>query len=226
MAGLVRSTLAEQAYRELRDRITRGELPPGHRLLPEELGQMLSISPTPVKEALLMLQRDGLIEVATRRFSQVRRFTHSDVAELYEARLMLERQAIEAGLAAGRVDDAFLEQLAAIAAGYAARSRRRSRADLREALRLDHALHTHLATLAGNALIIGWHGTILHQTQTARVYSLESWDAGNIARAQREHDAIVAALARRDREAALSTLADHLAHSRDNVLARLRDRGG
>jgi DNA-binding GntR family transcriptional regulator len=67
MVGLVRSTLAEQAYQELMHRIVSGEFPAGYRLLPEEPGQMLSISPTPVKEALARLARDGLIEAASRR---------------------------------------------------------------------------------------------------------------------------------------------------------------
>ena len=216
-ASLHRSTLAEQAYRTLRERIVQGDLPAGHRLLPEEIGQALSISPTPVKEALAMLQRDGLIEVSARRGSMVRRFSARDIADLYDARLTVEARAIGVGLAAGRVDAAFLARLDACAAQLAERSRRRSRAELRQALRLDHDLHTLIVALAGNALLAEWHQRLLRQTQLVRVYSLRAFDAGRLERARNEHAAIIAALHARDTAAALVALEAHLATSCANV---------
>ncbi|MDA8252119.1 MAG: GntR family transcriptional regulator [Rhodospirillales bacterium] len=218
-ASLRRSTLAEQAYRTLRERIVKGDLPAGHRLLPEEIGQALSISPTPVKEALAMLQRDGLIEVSARRGSTVRRFSARDVADLYDARLTIEARAIGVGLAAGRVDAAFLARLDACAAALAERSRHRSRAELRQALRLDHDLHTLIVALAGNAVLADWHQRLLRQTQLVRVYSLRAFDAGRLERAQQEHAAIIAALHAQDAPAAQRALETHLATSCANVLA-------
>ena len=210
--------MAEQAYRELRERIVQGELPAGHRLLPEELGQALAISPTPIKEALAMLQRDGLIEVESRRFSAVRRFTRHDISELYDARFTVEARAITVGLAAGRVDEAFLGRLAQCARLCAERSALRSRADLRQALRHDHDLHTLLVELAGNGLLADWHQRLLRQTQLVRVYSLRAYDAGRVAQAQREHAAILAALRARRAASATRALETHLATSRENVL--------
>jgi len=214
---LHRSTLAEQAYRTLRERIVQGDLPAGHRLLPEEIGHALSISPTPVKEALAMLQRDGLIEVSARRGSIVRRFSAREIADLYDARLTVEARAISTGLAAGRVGAAFLARLDACATQLAERSRRRSRAELRQALRLDHDLHTLIVDLAGNALLAEWHQHLLRQTQLVRVYSLRAFDAGRLEQAQREHAAIIAALHAQDAPAALAALEAHLATSCANV---------
>jgi DNA-binding transcriptional regulator YhcF (GntR family) len=102
MVSLVRSTLAEQAYEALQDRIVSGVLPAGHRLRAEELADSLAISQTPVKEALALLERDGLVEGASRRGSVVRRFSLADVEEIYAARMLLELNAAETGLAAGR----------------------------------------------------------------------------------------------------------------------------
>jgi DNA-binding GntR family transcriptional regulator len=219
MARQTRSTLAEQAYQELREQIVRGDLPAGHRLLPEKLGQALSISPTPVKEALAMLQRDGLIEVAARRGTAVRRFTPRDIGELYDVRGMVESYAITTGLAAGRVTDAFLDRLERCVTLHAERSQRRSRVDLRHALRHDHDFHTLLVELAGNALLADWHQRLLRQTHLARAYSLRAFDAGRLARARGEHAAILAALRARAAPATLRALAAHLNTSRTNVLA-------
>lgn len=218
VAALQRSTLAEQAYQKLRERIVQGELPAGHRLLPEELGQALAISPTPVKEALAMLQRDGLIEVESRRGSAVRRFTRRDIAELYDARLTVEARAITVGLATGRIDDAFMERLTQCATLCAERSRQRSRADLRQALRYDHDLHTLLVQLAGNGLLSEWHQRLLRQTQLVRVYSLRAYDAGRLAQAQREHATILTALRTGRAKLSLQALEAHLTTSCANVL--------
>lgn len=218
MSRLYRSTLAEQAYQELRDRIVRGELPQGHRLLPEELGQSLAISPTPVKEALAMLQADGLIEVEARRGSAVRRFTAREIGELYDARMMVETHAISVGARLGAIDRAFLHRLEHCAAQYAERSRKRSTVDLRQALRHDHDLHTLLAGLAANALLADWHQRLLRQTQLVRAYSLRAFDAGRLAVAQREHAAILAALRGHRIAAAAEAVQTHLATSRANVM--------
>lgn len=219
MSTLQTATLAEQAYHRLRDRIIRGDLVAGQRLMPEELGQSLSISPTPVKEALLMLERDGLIQSNARRSATVRRFTAVDIAELYEARLMVEQHAITTGHSAGRIDDDALARIATCVTQHAERSNRRSTADLRLALQHDHDLHTLLVALGGNALIADWHQRMLRQTQLVRAYSLRAYDAGRLARARDDHLAILAALRARDPDAANRALEIHLAHSRADVLA-------
>lgn len=213
------STLAEQAYHSLRDRIVRGDLAVGQRLMPEELGQALSISPTPVKEALLMLERDGLIQSSARRGASVRRFTSRDIVDLYDARLMIEQRAISVGHAAGRLDAATLARLAAVVALHAERSTRRSASDLRQALQHDHELHSVLAGLAGNPLLVDWHQRLLRQTQLVRAYSLRAYDAGRLARAARDHAAILLALREGDPAAANLALETHLATSLASVLA-------
>lgn len=218
-ARLRRSTLAEQAYRTLRERIVKGDLPAGHRLLPEEISQALAISPTPVKEALSMLERDGLVIVSARRGSTVRTFSAREIAELYDARLTIEARAIQVGLAHGRVDEAFLARLDACAAQLAERSRHRSRTELRQALRLDHDLHTLIVKLADNSVLADWHQRLLRQTQLVRVYSIRSFDTGRLELAQREHAALIAALRARDAGAAMRALETHLATSCANVLA-------
>ncbi len=219
MATLQTLTLAELAYRRLRDRIVRGELLAGQRLMPEELGQELSISPTPVKEALLMLERDGLIVSTARRGSIVRRFTPRDIAELYEARLMIEQRAISVGFATGQVNDAMLSRISICAALYAERSNKRTAQDLRQARRHDHDLHTLFVALDGNALIAEWHQRLLRQTQLVRAYSLRAYDAGQVARSERDHAAILAGLRVHDPATVIRALEAHLTQSSASAVA-------
>ncbi len=198
-------------------RIISGEFPAGYRLLPEELGQMLSISPTPVKEALARLARDGLIEAASRRGSVVRRFSAEDIGNIYEARLMIESRAIRVGLASGRVDREFIGRLSECAALYTSQARRQTRDGLREALRADQELHTLLGSLTRNQLIADWHQKLLRQSQTVRVWTVETY---NFRAATQEHAMIIAAMEARDTEAAVGALERHLARNRDDLAAR------
>src|ERR1700690_2732467 len=109
MANLTRATLAEQAYAELQDQIVSGRLPAGRRLFADRIAGELAISQTPVKEALALLERDGLVQGTTRKASAVRRFSREDIVEIYEARLLLETNAIAVGRKAKRITTTFLE---------------------------------------------------------------------------------------------------------------------
>jgi DNA-binding GntR family transcriptional regulator len=220
MSRIVRSTLAEQAYLDLRERIMAGRLPAGRRLMAEELAATLAISPTPVKEALLRLATDGLVEAETRRGVMVRRITGTDVAELYEARLLVECHALRHGFATGAVGPALVRKLRAIQTRLVARRALGTEEGLTAALELDRAFHAALVALAANRVMAEWHARLLMQTHTLRVYSVDSYRLGRL---QAEHEAIVVALRGGDREAAGAALERHLTLSRDELLARLAD---
>lgn len=218
MSRIVRSTLAEQVYTDLRDRILSGRFAAGQRLMPEELAGDLAISPTPIKEALLRLATDGLVETETRRGAIVRRFTAADVAELYEARQLVEGYALAQGFVRRTIDTKAIAELRALQNALVARRSEASQDGLTEALALDRAFHTRLVALAGNSVLTDWHARIVAQTHTMRVYSLESY---KLERLQAEHEAILSALAEADQEAASAALERHLRQSRNELLTRL-----
>jgi DNA-binding GntR family transcriptional regulator len=218
VSRIVRSTLAEQAYVDLRERIMAGRLPPGQRLLPEELANTLAISPTPIKEALLRLATDGLVAAETRRGVVVRRITRTDIAELYEARLLVERHALQHGFAAATVGPALVRTLRAIQIRLIARRSLGTEEGLIAALALDRAFHARLVALAGNRIMAEWHARMLMQTHTLRGPSLDTYPLG---RPRTEHDAIVEALDDGDAAAAGAALERHLTLSRDEMLSRM-----
>jgi DNA-binding GntR family transcriptional regulator len=85
----------ETAYEALVVSIRRGEYRPGDRLREEDVSEKLSISRTPVREALRRLEADGIVEHRPRQGAVVRQLSHSEVVELYEMRVVLERTAAE-----------------------------------------------------------------------------------------------------------------------------------
>ena len=135
MSNVIRATLSDQVHQELRARILGGLLPGGHRLLPEELANDLSISQTPIKEALLKLEADGLVVSGLRKGAAVRRFTLKDVEDLYEARIFVELASIEVAFARGAVTPALLDELARTLEQHAFHLGRDTMKDLTTALR-------------------------------------------------------------------------------------------
>jgi DNA-binding GntR family transcriptional regulator len=220
MGPIVRSTLAEQAYSDLRRQIMSGRLPAGHRLLPEELAVALAISATPIKEALVRLDQDGLVAMETRRGAVVRRFTAVDVRNLYEARQVIELHALERGFDEGRIDAAFSDRLQAVQDQLLAQRALGSEAGLIVALDLDRAFHRQIVALAGNQTLADWHERVMMQTHTVGVYSLFTYPLEPLAN---EHAVILAALQKADAAAARTALYTHLLLSRDDVLSRLPD---
>jgi DNA-binding GntR family transcriptional regulator len=217
MSNVVRATLSEQVHQELRARILGGQLPSGHRLLPEELANDLAISQTPVKEALLRLEADGLVVSGLRKGAAVRRFTLKDVEDLYEARIFIEIAALEAAFARGAVTTTLLDELSENLERHAFHLARDTMKDLTTALAFDREFHHRLVETRDNAVITGWHERILAQTHTAYVYLVN-----DTSRVYGEHRDILEALRAGSVGQARDALERHLQRSRQTLLDNVR----
>jgi DNA-binding GntR family transcriptional regulator len=88
-------SLAERAADEIRTMITNGELPSGEALSELTLAGQLGVSKTPVREALLRLRQEGLVETSPRRGTYVFAMDTSQVTQLSRFRFVLERSALD-----------------------------------------------------------------------------------------------------------------------------------
>jgi DNA-binding GntR family transcriptional regulator len=93
-AILRRRTTADTVAQMLRNEIQRGQLPPGTRLRQNEVAQRFGVSTTPVREALALLQADGLVRIDAHRGALVFHPTIADLRESYEIRQALETLAV------------------------------------------------------------------------------------------------------------------------------------
>jgi DNA-binding GntR family transcriptional regulator len=91
---LARKSLKDQAIELLRDYIVGGSIPPGTKLVEREVADLLGISRAPVRDALMELEKEGLV-VSKPSGRYVIKLTERDVRELYKVRLVLERLAAE-----------------------------------------------------------------------------------------------------------------------------------
>ncbi|WP_054312152.1 GntR family transcriptional regulator [Mesorhizobium sp. 1M-11] len=215
--SMIKTTLAEQAYQELRSRIVSGRLAGGQRLLPNELAADLGISPTPVKEACLRLEADGLLVNSARRGMVVRSLNQDDVEELYAARVLIEKGAVEAAFDAGRIDGALHARLSESLANHRRYAGGTSLDDLAMALSHDRAFHSTLVGAAHIPMISDMHARIIGQTHTVFVSI-----PGDYSRSVKEHQDILDAVAAGRKEQIVAALLLHLDRSRQNTLREVK----
>jgi len=104
-----RVSLVESIYETLVEAIVTGKLPRGSELNSVGLAKQLDVSRTPLREALKLLERDGLVQQVGNHKARVAEFSAEDIREIYEVRLQLEAAATE--LAATRITTEVLVEL-------------------------------------------------------------------------------------------------------------------
>lgn len=106
------TSLAEQAYLALRERIATGALEPGQRLTERGLAVLLGVSPTPVREAIRRLEQEGLLVRSTPRSLAVVAHSEEALRELVHAEVVL--RAAQARFATAKISDSDIARMDAI----------------------------------------------------------------------------------------------------------------
>ena len=104
---------ATDVYHALRQRILSGAYQPGERLVEDAVALRLGVSRTPVRQALTMLEAEGLVEIVRHRGARVCGFGIEDVRHFYDLRAVLEAHA--AACAATQITETELDRLAELA---------------------------------------------------------------------------------------------------------------
>lgn len=205
-----RTDYVDEVYRVLLDAISDGSLAPGTRLTQEEIAEQLSVSRSPVLQALRLLKKDGLVQDAPGRGVLVAPLDPEWIGKLYEVRGALD--ALAARLAAGR--------RARIDPRLIAAGRRASRGkDVKSMIDADVDFHHALYDASGNGLIALSAQT--HWVHLRRVMGAVLQSSGSRDAIWDEHQAIADAIAAGDAARAGALVERHTDNARVNLLARL-----
>jgi DNA-binding GntR family transcriptional regulator len=213
-APLVRnaSTAATELIREA---ILDGRLPPGQRLKEEELARELGISRTPVREALLVLQTEGLVDAAPNRGAVVRSHDGDDLEDLYQLRALLEGYA--ARRAAANITDAALLGLWASCERFEALID----GDIGELVKENLLFHNVILDAAQSRRVAELIRKVIELPLVYRSYIWYSVEQRKIS--AHYHRQITKALESRDGERAELVMKEHVFEARDVLVSHVRE---
>jgi DNA-binding GntR family transcriptional regulator len=207
-----RRGLADEVADRIRDAIFTGAYPPGAQLREVELSEALDVSRGPVREALLRLEREGLVRSEWHRGATVISLSPEDVAEIDSLRGALERLAVQQLVAnASEADIAGIEKAA---------DRMQRVADEHEMVNCDIAFHDAVYTAAHHRrLQDAWHA-IRSQVHLFLLTRIGLSTEGYLDHIPEEHRELAAALRSRDTERALAVFAAHRNHASEVIVGR------
>ncbi len=161
-------SLVDAAYQTMRRRILDNAWAPGYRALEQAIALELGMSRTPVREALIRLANEGLVEVVPRHGMRVLPVSAADMNEIYQALGSLEATAAE--LVAARRPAA--AEIAPLEAASRAMAEALKRGDLDAWAEADERFHRHLVELCGNRLLAATVNNFWDRAHRARMFTL------------------------------------------------------
>jgi DNA-binding GntR family transcriptional regulator len=216
-----RSSLVDDAYLALKDAIRDSVFPPGHQASAQELALRFGMSRTPIHEAVLKLQEEGLVRILPKRGILICALVPDDIREIYQVIIAIEASAAESATA-----------LPAPARAALAAELARTTQDMASALeagdldgwgRADQNFHRILIEGCGNSRFVRIMQTVNDQSHRARMLTIRL--RNDLPRSTAEHLAIADAIGRGNGEAAYAAARQHRTGARDELLPLIEKLG-
>lgn len=209
---IVRRTLHSEVLNQLRDMIIEGRLAPGARINEGQIGAILGVSRTPLREAIKSLTSEGLVEIVPAKGAIVRRFTEHDLAKILQVLKVVEQ--LGARLTCANASDETIRSICDI---HTRMMKLYKAGDRLEYFKLNQAIHTSFVQASGNEFLAEMHETL--QARIKRPRFVGNSEPAKWARAVAEHEEMIAALKKRDGEVLAEVVGRHL----DATVTRVKD---
>lgn len=197
-----RKRLADVVYAQLIDAIMRREIGPDDRLVQEKLATDMQISRTPVREALMRLEQEGVLEVSSSGNFKLYRMDAQEVRELYQSRAAVEGQC--ARILATNISDEDIQKL------YDMVSREENISDntAQAYFEANRNIHRAFVEVAGNRFLLDMFDMIWGKAMAFCLFAaIENVD---LAQSLGNHKQLVDVIASRDKTATLEKFMDHI----------------
>ncbi|MDD3516144.1 MAG: GntR family transcriptional regulator [Synergistaceae bacterium] len=211
---LIKDNLASGVYERIKKGILSLEFPPEFILQERNLAEELGVSRTPVREAVHRLSQEGWLRVNARRNIQVRPVSVSDLREVFQARRILERDALELLLSTGLAREAG-RKMAAMAAVM-----NDSRGSLFSFITADQSFHSVLFLVLGNSVLRKFWNAVSEEMIWLGMQAMNEKRYDDVLE---EHGKILGAVEEGKKRAAREALLDHLEKTEDILLRKIDD---
>ncbi len=208
--------LRDVVFNTLREAILKGELKPGERLMELQLASKLGVSRTPIREAIRMLEQEGLAVTIPRKGAEVAKMTEKDMEDVLEIREALDELA--AKIACNKITEEQLKRLNEIKEEFEDSTRTNEVKRIAEA---DVSFHDVIYDATGNPKLVNMLNNLREQIYRYRVEYLK--DEKNYPILIKEHEDIMKALSARDKEEVVKAMHVHIANQATAVKEIIRE---
>lgn len=193
----------DRAYAYAKERILDGRLAGGELISEGDVAAGVGLSRTPVREAFLRLESEGLLKLYPKRGALVVPVSVDEVRSVLETRLVVERHALATVIARGH------DLAGGLADEIARQERLAARGRARDFVEVDRRFHRLVVAAAGNPILLQLHDS-LRDRQSRMGLAAIARDAGRMEQILAEHRDLADAITARDRDRALALIDAHL----------------
>lgn len=209
-----RQPIANQVYEAVREAIFRGEMTPGSHLSEVYLSDQLGVSRAPIREALLQLEAEGIVELVPNKGAFVKGLSYKEIEEIYTARSLLEGYA-----AASAADHATPDDINKIVKAAEKAKQMAGIGDLRKTLDADFDFHRLVWSVSGHSLIKSILEKLESQIRAFMIVQAPLF--GELVNSVMDHQELADAIGNGDSSAARKVMAEHITTAGKKVLAWL-----
>lgn len=204
-------SIVEQIHKSLSDAILNQELKPGTPLTEIELQEWFGVSRAPIREAIRLLESEGLVVVSAFKKKSVRKLSHGELQEIYAVLGCLEGFA--AGFAAGLLED---NQLDALGGNIEKMKADYGKGDFASCTQLNFEFHSTIIRTAGNSVLKKTIGSIMRGPGWHWLTRTYYQDEVLVLSSIEDHSKILNALRAHDPGLAEKCVRDHFSNIRSN----------
>lgn len=205
-------SLRDAVFETLREAILKGILSPGQHLMEMQLAHQLGVSRTPVREAIRMLELEGLVVMVPRKGARVAAISEKSLCDVLEVRRALEELSVR--LACTRMEREDLEKMDSINQKFI---RACQSDDVVRIAQIDESFHAVIYEAADNAKLLQLLNQMQNQMYRYRIEYIKLKERRQIL--VEEHKKIIHCLARRDGDAAAEATRIHISHQEQYVMS-------
>lgn len=205
-----RRNLRQEIGHALRAALIAGEMRPGVLYSAPALAEVFGVSATPVREAMLDLAGEGLVEAVRNKGFRVAELSDQELDEITRVRALLEIPTV--GELAERIDEDMRGSVEALRTLAVEIERQAADQDFIAYVEADRRFHLGLLALGGNQQLVHIVGNLRARSRLYGLHELAS--KGELGRSAREHHEILDAVLAGDRDRAIDVMARHIAHVR------------
>lgn len=207
--------LRDVVFNTLREAILKGELKPGERLMELQLAAKLGVSRTPIREAIRMLEQEGLAVTMPRKGAEVARMTEKDMEDVLQIRAALDELAVQ--IAVEKITE---EQLEILEEARIAFEQSIQTGNVKKIAQADVKFHDAIYQATDNAKLVTMLNNLREQMYRYRVEYLK--EKKTYPTLLEEHKAIVEGLRKRDRKQVSECMRDHVRNQAEAVKDMIR----